>query len=447
MRSLYFKLTLAFLFVGVLGIVLFGLVFGIVTRIEFDRFLSQRDQEDLVTSLGNHYERTGSWTDLDQLLRSRPELDFYRQVAVLSDASGRVVMEGPGYRKGEYLSDVDESRAIVIRQDDTAVGMLVFPPRPQQFTRPVRGPEDDFMRRVIWAAAAAALGTALIALFVGSLWARSLTRPVAELTAATRAMTLGDLRQQVSVRSRDEIGELANSFNKMSSDLAHATHVRTQMTADLAHDLRTPLSILRGYAEGLREGRLQGSPAIFTLMHEEVIHLQRLVEDLRTLSLADAGELPLNRRTVDPSALMERAGLAYVMPAEEQGITLRVETGEGLPSVSVDTDRMAQVLNNLVSNALRHTPQGEIVLAARAREEQVLLEVRDTGEGIQAEDIPFVFDRFYRGDKARQRSGDASSGLGLAIAKAIVEAHGGTIAVQSVLGNGTSFMVTLPAAA
>src|SRR6185436_7554710 len=137
-------------------------------------------------------------------------------------------------------------------------------------------------------------------------------------------------------------------------------------TADLAHDLRTPLSILRGYTEGLQDGRLRGADKLYQVMHGEVEHLQRLVEDLRVLSLADAGELPLNVRAVDPTAVLERTGLAYFVQAERQGIVLRVDAPEALPSVLIDTDRMTQVLNNLVSNALRYTKSGEIVLGAAA---------------------------------------------------------------------------------
>jgi two-component system sensor histidine kinase BaeS len=308
-------------------------------------------------------------------------------------------------------------------------------------------PGDAFLQRVGWATAISAGVAALIALLVGSLLARTLTRPIRELTAATQAMAAGKLGQRVAVRSRDEIGELATSFNQMSADLARASQLRKQMTADLAHDLRTPLSILRGYTEGLKDERIQSSPELFEMMHGEVEHLQRLVDDLRVLSLADAGELPLNRRIVDPSALIERTGLAYFVQAEQQNIALRVEAPDALPSIMVDTDRMTQVLNNLVSNALRYTSQGEIMLAATADSQHVRFEVRDTGSGIAPDDLPFVFDRFYRADKARQRTDSStSSGLGLAIVKAIVEAHGGAITVESALGRGTTFTITLPVA-
>lgn len=172
--------------------------------------------------------------------------------------------------------------------------------------------------------------------------------------------------------------------------------------------------------------------------------MQRLVEDLRTLSLADAGELPLDRRMVDPKAVLEHAGLAHIMQAEQQGVALQVEAEDDLPSINVDIDRMAQVLNNLVTNALRHTAQGRIVLLAERDGQHVQLKVTDTGAGIALADLPFVFDRFYLADPSRQRDEDDSSGLGLAISKAIVEAHGGMIAVASILGQGTTFTISLP---
>ena len=173
--------------------------------------------------------------------------------------------------------------------------------------------------------------------------------------------------------------------------------------------------------------------------------MQHLVEDLRTLSLADAGELALNRRAVDPKALLERAGLAHVISAQGKGVHIRVDASETLPSVAVDIERITQVLNNLVTNALRYTSEGEIVLSAFRRESSVILQVTDSGIGIAPEELQHIFDRFYRVDRSRHRDGPAQSGLGLAIAKAIVEAHDGKIGAESTLGQGTRFTIQLPA--
>lgn len=449
MRSLTLKLTLAFLLVGLIGSLLVALAVGLRTRSEFDLFLSTRDRTVLFTALTDYYAVNGSWDNVEQMLQTTQPLDFYSRNLVLIDAQGRVVRGRRPYYPGATIPANTLQEAQPLRVDDALVGYaLLAAPGPA----PNRGDprweaEAALLERLMTAtiiSAGVAIGAALL---LGILLARTLTRPIRELTAATRALAAGELDQQVTVRSRDEIGELSHAFNQMSADLARATQARRQMTADLAHDLRTPLSILRGYTEGLRDERIGGSPALYRIMHGEVEHLQRLVEDLRLLSLADAGALSLNRRAVDPRALLERAALAHLGAAERQGLILRVEAEETLPSVLVDTDRMAQVLNNLVANALLYTKQGEILLKASVDSAQrVVLQVRDSGSGIAAEDVPLVFDRFYRADPSRTREGGQGTGLGLAIARAIIEAHGGSIAVESAIGAGTTFTMTLPLA-
>jgi two-component system sensor histidine kinase BaeS len=447
MRSLTVKLTFAFVLVGLTGAILVAVLVGIRTRADFNRFLSERDQSVLVTALGNYYAAHGSWDGVGDMIARTPPLDFYSHRSVLVDAAGRVVLGSPSYPVGQAAPRDLVDAGVPVQANGQTIGVLLVNAPGVRSDPPGPPPPDvAFLDRVTWAAAISAGIAALIALVLGILLARTLTRPLRELTAATQAMARGTLHQRLTVRSRDEIGELATSFNQMSMDLARASQLRKQMTADLAHDLRTPLSILRGYTEGLQDGRLLGAPHLYTIMHGEVEHLQRLVEDLRVLSLADAGELPLNQRAVDPTALLERTGLAYVVQAEQHGIALRVEAPASLPSVAVDTDRMTQVLNNLVSNALRYTTEGEIVLGAQADDTHVRLTVRDTGSGIAPADLPFVFERFYRADKSRQRSESDTSGLGLAITKALVEAHDGTISVESTLDHGTTFTITLPMA-
>jgi two-component system sensor histidine kinase BaeS len=473
-HSLAGRLTLSFLLVGVLGVLLFALLVGLRTRTEFDRFLSDRDQALLVDALRDTYAEYGTWRNVDQVL-ALPPLRFYSSNIALMNANGVVVFGNRDYRMGEQVDVEALTGATALLVDDEIVGYVLLlsatggaegpqagGARPPLMPFEGRGAggrsgpgEALFWERVVWAAIASGIFTILIALLLGWLLARTLTAPVRELTAATQAMAAGDLNQRVHVYAQDEIGNLALSFNQMSADLARGSQLRKQMTADLAHDLRTPLTILRGYLEGLKDAQLQGTSLLYTLMYDEVLHLQRLVDDLRILSLADAGELSLNRRLIDPAALLERTGLLYFIAAEQRGIQLRVVTTETLPSILVDTDRITQVLNNLVSNALRHTDQGEIVLSAWSQDGSVALRVSDTGSGIDVEDLPFVFDRFYRGDKSRHRpdaltesytEGSESnfSGLGLAIAKAIVEAHGGVIKVESTPGEGTTFTLALP---
>ena len=446
MRSLTWKLTLAFLIVGLTGAILVAVIVGVRTRSEFDRFLSTRDQNALQDTLETYYAAHGSWGGVRDMLRANPALDFASRDMVLADANRVVVVGNRGTPNGETLrpDEVDLSTPLVV--NGQTVGFLRFvAPAPRQEPGPARPPPDAvFLDRVTWATGVSAGVAAFLALLLGSLLARTLTRPLRELTEATRSMASGNFDQRVTVRSADEIGQLATAFNQMNADLARASQLRKQMTADLAHDLRTPLSILRGYTEGLQEGRLQGARSLYTIMHNEVVHLQRLVEDLRELSLADAGELRLNRREVDPRALLERTGLAYFDQASQRGVELRLEAADDLPSIEVDTDRMTQVLNNLVSNALRHTPpRGRVEVLIDSLPEAVSLRVENSGSTIAPELLPRLFDRFFRADKSRAHSDTDGAGLGLAITQAIVQAHGGQASVTSTEGQ-TCFTLRFP---
>jgi signal transduction histidine kinase len=327
--------------------------------------------------------------------------------------------------------------------DGQTVGTVI-----QTGAMPLRDPaEEAFLTRLgrglIWGAA----GAAVVALLLGWALSRNLTRPLRRLTEAIHAMAAGELEQRVEVTSRDEIGELAGAFNSMSAQLVQSNAARRQMTADIAHELRNPLMVMTGYIEAMRDGVLRPNPERFDMMYEEAQHLQRLVADLRTLSLADAGELSLNPQAVDPSALLERVAEAYTPSAQAAQIRLEVQRSAATPEVRVDVERMVQVLANLLTNALRHTPPGgSITLSAAAEPRGVALRVADTGEGIAPDVLPHIFDRFYRADKARSQDG-AESGLGLAIVKSIVASQGGTVSVASELGKGSTFTIHLPAGA
>jgi signal transduction histidine kinase len=310
----------------------------------------------------------------------------------------------------------------------------------------LRVEEQLYLRRTNEALLLATIGAVCVALLLGVVFARTLTRPIRDLTYAADALRQGNLGQQVPIRSRDELGRLAQTFNQMSTDLARATHARRQMTADIAHDLRTPLQVIGGYIDAMAEGDLEPTRERLATVYSEIEHLQHLVADLRTLSQADAGELPLHRQAVPPQELLARVAATYANHAAQQNITLTTNAAPGLPPLHIDEDRMRQVLGNLVSNALRYTPAGgQIMLAAAPNAAGVCLTVQDSGAGIAAADLPYVFERFYRGDRARQDDTGAS-GLGLAIARALIELHGGSITVASPgQGAGTTFTIILPA--
>jgi len=449
LRSLAFKLTLAFLLVGLIGAVLMAFFLWQDVQRRFDRFVADRDRFSYVNVLAQHYQANGSWNNVEAVLGRGRFLalgPYARRAAlVLVDGDGHVIFVQGDDREISKLLQYVRTRGEPIKVDGAVVGWLLAEPDPR---RPLPGsPEATFLVGMTRAITLSALGATAIALVLGGLLARTLTRPIRELTAATRALAKGALGQQVTVRAQDEMGELATSFNQMSADLAHASQLRRQMTADIAHELRTPLSLILGYTESLSDGKLPATQETFDIMHDEAQHLSRLIDDLRTLSLADAGELSLTRWPVDPRTLLERAMLAHMPEAQRRGISIGFEAPSDLPEVDVDPGRIAQVLENLMSNALHYTPQGgQITLSAAVQGNGVCLCVQDNGEGISPEDLPYVFDRFYRADKSRQRQGGAS-GLGLAIAKSIVEAHNGSLTVESVLGEGTTFTVALRAAA
>ncbi|MBP2474374.1 two-component system sensor histidine kinase BaeS [Crossiella equi] len=288
----------------------------------------------------------------------------------------------------------------------------------------------------------AAAGVALVAVLGMWLVSRRVLRPVGALTAASTRLGAGDLRERVPVRGRDEIAHLAGAFNRMAEKLQRSEERQRRMIADIAHELRTPLANIRGYLEALRDGVLPPDPELFASLHEEAVLQQRLIEDIQTLALADAGSLAYERLPVDLAEVVEATRTGQAAVASAAGVTVVTSVADPVPVVVGDEKRLRQVLGNLVGNAIRHTPEGGVVtIAARAGDGQAVVTVSDTGHGIREEDLPFVFDRFWRADDARART-TGGSGLGLSIAREIVLAHGGTITADS--PDGAVFTVRLP---
>jgi two-component system sensor histidine kinase BaeS len=450
MRSLRIKLTLAFVFIGLTGSMLVAVIVGYRTQAAFDQFILNRDQQIMVENLLAYYQANGSWQGVEELIQrgwghqppmaQGPELNRNWSSFKLVGQDGRVVYSLRSEELGMAVDSKELERAIQLKVNNEPAGWLVLMRTTREWTP--NTPEGAFLRNVNSATLVSALVALVLALILGSLLAYTLTRTIREMREATEEIAQGNLGKQVVVRSHDELGELAISFNKMSKDLEHATQLRRQMTADIAHDLRSPLSVISGYAEALSDGKLPGTPDIYGILHQETLHLDRLVEDLRLLSLADAGELPLTLTPVNPRIILERAVARHAMVARQKEIGLQLETDGELQEVQVDMDRMAQVFDNLLMNAFRYTPKGgTVILSASGSNNNVELQVRDNGRGITEEDLPHLFERFYRGDKSRLQNGE--SGLGLAIARSIVEVHGGQIGVESKPGEGAKFWIRL----
>ena len=480
------KLSLAFLLIAITAAAIVALSIRLTNATRLNQLVLEQQRADFAALVTNYYQQTGSVKGLDQFLRQinnpnppqpplpnqpnqfnpQPLPSDRRNLFGFADANGIVIVPlQPQFLVGQRApKDVlAHNQPLVV--DGKLIGTILSPPAPLGLTPQ----EQAYLERTNRALTFAALGAATLALIVGIWLARTLTRPLRALTDATEKMAGGELNQQVAVNSKDEIGELAESFNRMSREVAKANQLRRQMTADIAHDLRTPLTVIAGYVESMRDGDLAPTPERLDSIYAEIERLQRLVADLRLLAVTDAGELRLNLAPVNPKGLLERVAASFNLSAEQKEIALSVEADPNLPEIQADESRLDRVLSNLVSNAIRHTPNnGSVSIRATRKEggtqvdrytrtqvhtntdvelrntQYVVITVADNGEGIPSTDIPHIFDRFYRSDKSRTDADGASSGLGLAIAKALVEAHGGRIKVSSAVGNGTKFEIELP---
>ncbi|MEN6479686.1 MAG: ATP-binding protein, partial [Anaerolineales bacterium] len=421
--SLTFKLAIAFAVVALAGLALVAVYVWRTTVGEFGTFMVAHESDDLVAHWAAYYAEHGSWEGVEIEMQPQPgqgggppmgssQWVSRGRVAVV-DEDGYVVIAGQGFRLGQQVPRSLTRQGVPITVDGEEVGRLLLgfvPGDPQ-------APSDRFMQRFNMALILGGGAAAALAVMLGVLLSSSLTRPLRELRTAAEALSRGEKVDPIPVRSHDELGELATTFNDMTSQLSHAQELRRQMTADIAHELRTPLSLILGHAEAMVDGVLDPEPETIGIIYDEALRLSRLVDDLRTLSLSDAGELSLVVENVAPLALLESAAAAHRKLAQESHTALIVEGDADLPEVVADPGRILQVLHNLVSNALRYTPAGgTIVLSAHHHPEGVVIAVSDTGPGIAPEDLPNVFERFYRSDRARQRDA-GGSGLGLTIAR------------------------------
>ena len=278
--------------------------------------------------------------------------------------------------------------------------------------------------------------------------ARSITVPICKLSHAAEQLEQGHLGQTVPVETSDEVGHLAVIFNRMSQTMETNTRLRRQLLVNIAHELRTPLAIIQGHLEGMIDGVIEPSKEQLSSLHEEAVRLNRLIKDLRDLSLAEVRQLAMEKLPTDMNQLVTRTVVMLRPLADEKQIQVGCTLAENLPAVVADADRMSQVFYNILVNAIRYSPNGGKVEVTTALLEGrgknwLKVSIADHGQGIPPEDLPHVFDHFYRGDKSRDRK-SGGSGIGLAIVKQLVESHGGEVTVESVEGAGSVFQVLLP---
>ena len=411
----------------------------------------------LKLALEEHYARNKGWYQVQPFLeRVGP---VYGKRLVLKDKDGQIVGDSRRDKKSFspsrtrsnrgitiYMSEADPKLASIIADKKREVGELTVASDdlPERLVEPPLSRLSQTVNRsLLWAGLVAGGGGLILVTMMSS----KALAPVRTLTGAARRLGGGDLSQRVSVRGEDEVGQLARTFNSMAEGMERAETQRRSLVADVAHELRSPLSNIQGTIEAMRDGLMDRGDTSLDMLHEQTLHLSHLVDDLGLLAQAEAGDLGLDIRPDSVADVASRSVEAFRARAEEKGVVLTLGESKDVPLAMMDRQRVQQVIGNLLDNAIRHTCEGGSVNLDFGVEgsEFVSVAVEDNGVGIAEEELPLIFDRLHRVDPSRTRA-TGGAGLGLTIAKRLVEVQGGTISADSEIGRGTRFVVRLPAA-
>ncbi len=440
--SLQLRLLLAFVVIilSVVGIV--ALFASQTATGEIKQYIELERREELGRIrwfLYRYYREHQSWSGIQSYIQEMGNIHHKR--IVLANANGEVIADSANTLLGQRPPPHWNRYAIPLdTRGGIFLGTLYLAPETGERDSSERNLLSSVNRSLLWAGLLAT-GVAFVLTFFFS---RHIVRPIQILIRAAQRLEKGDLSQRVEVKSKDEVGELARAFNAMSQALERNEELRRRMVADVAHELRTPLTNIQGYLEALRDGVIVADKATIDSIYEESLFLGRLVDDLQMLALVESGKLKLEFKPSFPEEIIRKAVAAVQPKITAKKLNLEVVLPESLPMVKVDAHRIGQVLRNLLDNAIVHTPEGGLIkVAARKKDNWVEFSVTDSGAGIPSEDLPYIFERFYRVDKSRSRA-TGGVGLGLTIAKRLVEAHGGSISVNSELGKGSCFTFTVP---
>ncbi len=451
MNKLWGRLTLAFTLVAMIGI---GIAIALTNwqiSTHFRRFVAYNQMLDspLVEVLVEYYAQHNNWADVQTIFEA-PGKQYglgygIRHRSILADETGQVLY---GQTNAPYFTMQQQQEAISIVWQNQTVGYLLIGTS-NSIENSMEPPMDmspaaqAFLDEINLVFLQAVLLTVGICGLLGFFVARGLTAPLGQLADAARQIAQGELGQRVVIKGATEIANLAHDFNEMAQSLQQAETMRRNLVADIAHELRTPLTVIQGNLQAILDGVYPLDKAEIATIYDETLMLHRLVTDLRDLAQAEAGQLSLNLTSLEIAPIVQNVADFFAGMAQEQDLHLAVHLDPDLPLVQADADRVRQILYNLLTNAVRYTPKnGQITLTARPQGAQVKISVQDNGTGIAADDLPHVFDRFWRGDKSRARQ-HGGSGLGLAIAKQLVQVQGGQIGVTSEVGHGSEFWFTL----
>jgi two-component system OmpR family sensor kinase len=448
----------------VVSVGLMAYITNLSTAREFREYVSQGSMmyaQSVEDALGQYYARAGSWTDIQDVLDNLPRLRNDR--FIVADTSGAIIGDTGRDWLGRDVKDVGltggtpiitsgrEVGELYLLSSGMGMGMGHMGGRGMPMSPVLDIAEQDFLDRVNNSLWIAGLIAAVVALLVGLILTRQITRPIRALTSGARQIAKGELDYRVKVNSRDELGDLAHSFNAMAVSLDRSEQSRRRLIADIAHELRTPLTVIEGTVDGILDGVFEPDKEHLDSIKEQNELLTRLIADLRDLSLAESGQLRLELESTNMVDLVRRKLSQAELKAREENIRLTLDVAPEVPEVNVDPARMEQVIANLLTNAMRHTPSGGSInvsigkrdIAHQVEKPCLVISVADTGEGIAPEHLPNIFERFYRVDDSRSRT-EGGVGLGLGIVKQMVEAHGGEVWVESELGKGSRFYIAIP---
>ena len=459
--GLFSRLMLAFLTIIAIGGVVATLLARRATAAEFTVYTTdaaRQQAENLAPLLASYYATENSWSGVADIFTTPRIMGSMRrspmpmmggdmwammglQVLVV-DAEGQVLVDTADILVNQTITaDIITENGAPIVVDGSQVGSVLIANGIQSSEQ-----NEQFLGKISRAILSSVGVASLLALLLGGLIVWRVVWPLRQLTTAAEEIADGRLEQQISIPTGDEIGDLGAAFNRMAAQLSRAEQTRRQMTADIAHELRTPLTVIQGNIEALQDGVFPLTPDALNPIMDKTMLLKRLVEDLRLLTLAETDQLVLDRKPVRLQDVVAGTAASFQAEADQRGIELTLDAPPDQPSVFADAQRLQQVVSNLLANALRYTPEnGRITLTSSTSPGTIIFSISDTGPGILPEAQPYLFDRFYRADTGRARDAQGGgSGLELAVAKSIVQVHGGSIGVESTPGKGSTFWVRLP---
>lgn len=450
MNRLWVRLSLYFSIFILVGVVMLTVLPRLLLSYNITDLLAQT-RDRVITQLEQAYAKEGSWKGISSVLHSYDSLlprGFGTQPSALvfADTEGNIIYDGTGQREGQGMSANERAQAFPVNVNGSVRGYLMFqalnfkPPAPtaDDLTFGLRGLINGL---IIVAVIIGGLG-----LVAGIIVSRQLTAPLSELAETVRTFRQPSIAKRASVKGTIEVREVATAFNQMLDSLVESERLRRNLVGDVAHELRTPLTVLQANIQAILDDLYPLNKTEIQNLQVQTDLLQRLVNDLHELAQAEAHQLPLHLMSANMKDLIQNLVEHFNAVAQAKGVTLCADTPTAPIVASVDPDRIAQVLQNLIQNALIHTPDGgKITVGLSEANQNMLIEVRDTGTGISLEDQKRIFERFYRTDEARSRA-TGGAGLGLPISKAIIEMHHGTIEVSSdgINEHGTIFSIRLP---